>query len=126
MVQDWGLGAGRASDWGPGLGGVSRAAGQDWGLPPTSAARSPGRSPGRAPSPPQRPGRPHRGRRSTADAVSGAMQERLSALQAELGSPGAGGEGGPVFTSRPPSSASEVEIELASGPQSAVGINHYI
>ena len=92
-----------------------------------SPARSPGRSPGRATADPLEfgPGslrpspRPQRGRRSTADGPSSGVSDRLSALQSELSSPSpvpAAASSAPLpdnpFTSRPPSSASEVEIEI--------------
>ena len=91
-----------------------------------SVPRSPARSPGRSADPmlniERRPSpRPHRGRRSTADGPStGLISDRLSTLQAELSSsPGATVTDNP-FTSRPPSSASEVEIDLASTAGSTV------
>ena len=85
------------------------------------AGRSPGRSPGRSTEPElpvTRPSpRPARGRRSTADgpSSSSSLSERISTLQGELGQPTDN-----IFTSRPPSSASEVEIELASAAGSTV------
>merc|ERR1719471_230332 len=84
------------------------------------AGRSPGRSPGRSTEPElpvTRPSpRPARGRRSTADGPStSSLAERISSLQSELVPPPDN-----IFTSRPPSSASEVEIELASGAGSTV------
>ena len=75
-------------------------------------SRSPGRSPGRSVEPesvlpPLRPRIGTRGRRSTADAPSGSHSERMSMIQAELAAVAEN-----PFTSRPPSSASEIEFEL--------------
>ena len=76
------------------------------------SSRSPGRSPGRSVDPdsvlpPLRPRIGPRGRRSTADAPSGGHSERMAMIQAELAAVAEN-----PFTSRPPSSASEMEFEL--------------
>ena len=76
------------------------------------SSRSPGRSPGRSVEPesvlpPLRPRIGPRGRRSTADAPSGGHSERMAMIQAELAAVAEN-----PFTSRPPSSASEMEFEL--------------
>ena len=76
------------------------------------SARSPGRSPGRAIEPEVLPRLQNRigprGRRATADAPSGSSHsERLAMIQAELAAVAEN-----PFTSRPPSSASEMEFEL--------------
>ena len=76
------------------------------------SSRSPGRSPGRSVEPesvlpPLRPRIGPRGRRSTADAPTGGHSERMAMIQAELAAVAEN-----PFTSRPPSSASEMEFEL--------------
>lgn len=124
LRSEVGRSPGRASDT-----GRSPPHSLDMGRSPSRSgdiSRSPGRSPARSGDhdavmvAAARP-RTSRGRRSTADAPSTGLSERLQTVQGEMGSMLAGQMGENPFTSRPPSSASEVELELpASSQNSAV------